>query len=62
MKPLVRFKTTVITDVLEPDQARAFMDLVHLVQQRTDQETVEIRDETGVAFGFLVLPVFRRIA
>jgi hypothetical protein len=32
--------------------------LVRTVQQRTEQETLQIRDETGRVFGFLVLPVF----
>ncbi len=59
MKPLVRPKTKAITDALSEAEARTFLELVRIVQQRTDRETLEIRDEAGDVFGFLVLPVVR---
>ena len=57
MKPSAAPKTKAITDVLSPDQARTFLELVRSAQQRADRETLEIRDEAGEVFGFLVLPV-----
>ena len=56
MKPLARPKTKAITDILEPDQARAFLELVQLIRQKPDHETVEIKDEEGGVLGCLYLP------
>ena len=58
MTPSTVSATKSITDVLAPDEARAFLDMVRIVQQRADRETLVIRDEEGEPFGFLVLPVF----
>jgi hypothetical protein len=56
MKPLARPRTRLLTDVLEPYQARAFLDLVRIVKQQPDHESVEIRDEEGEVLGCLFLP------
>jgi hypothetical protein len=56
MKPLARPEITLITDVLDPEQARAFLDLVLVIKQRPDHESLEIRDEEGEVLGCLILP------
>ena len=56
MKPSARPKTKSITDVLAPDQARAFLELVGILKQQPDHETLLIRGEAGEDLGVLFLP------
>jgi hypothetical protein len=53
MKPLASPKTRSIADVLSPDEAQTFLDLVRIAQQRAEDETLEIRDEKGMIWGCL---------
>ncbi len=56
MKRLDRPKTRLIADVLDPEQARAFLDLVRIMKQHPNHESLEIRDEEGEVLGCLILP------
>ena len=56
MKPPIRTKIKSITDVLTPEQARAFLDVVRILKQQPEHENLMIRDERGETLGCLFLP------
>ena len=56
MKPSAVAKFKSIADVLTPEQARAFLEVVMILKQQPDHENLMIRDEAGEVLGSLFLP------